>query len=63
MCSYYFSLVMVAEWPPFGKELLTLLTISFLCIFTICNVSYFPFLVLRAGFGVSLLQFLANFLL
>ena len=32
-----FSLVCVAEWPPFEKELLTLLTICFLCILTICN--------------------------
>ena len=26
-----------AEWPPFGKELLTRLTICSLCILTICN--------------------------
>ena len=38
-----FSSVWVAEWPPFGKKLLTRLTICSLCIFTICNLSYFPF--------------------
>ena len=43
MCSYYFSSVWVAEWPPFGKELLTRLTIYSLCSLTICNFSYFPF--------------------
>ena len=31
------SLVMVAEWPPFGKELLTWLTIYSLCHMSICN--------------------------
>ena len=39
-----FSSIQVAEWPPFGKELLTRLTICSLCILTICNSSYFPFL-------------------
>ena len=38
-----FSLVKVAEWPPFEKELLTQLTICSLRILTICNFSYFPF--------------------
>ena len=33
----------VAEWPPFGKKLLTQLTICSLCILTICNFSYFTF--------------------
>ena len=37
-----FSSVKVAEWPPFGRELLTLFTICSLCILTICNFSYFP---------------------
>ena len=37
------SSVSVAEWPPFGKKLLTRLTICSLCILTICNMSYFPF--------------------
>ena len=51
MCVHLnFSSVWVAEWPPFGKKLLTRLTICSLCILTICNVSYFPVLVLRAGF-------------
>ena len=36
ICSYYFfSSVWVAEWPPFGKQLLTRLTICFHCILTI----------------------------
>ena len=49
MCDHIiFSSVWVSEWPTFGKELLTRLTICSLCIFTICN---FPVLVLRAGLG------------
>ena len=43
-----FSSVSVAEWPPFGKKLLTRLTIYSFCILTICN-KLFPVLVLRAG--------------
>ena len=35
------SSVWVAEWPFFGKELLTRLTMCSLCILTICNFSYF----------------------
>ena len=31
MCSYYFSTVSVAEWPPFGKKLLARLTVNPLC--------------------------------
>ena len=60
-----FSSVSVAEWPPFGKYLLTRLTICSICVLTICNISYFPFLVLSGGFGFRLLQFLifAYFLL
>ena len=46
-----FSSVSVAEWPHVGKYLLTRLTLCSRCILTICNISYFPFLVLRAGFG------------
>ena len=38
-----FSLVRVAEWLSFGKELLTRLNICSLCILTICNLSYFLF--------------------
>ena len=37
VCSYYLSLVWIADWPSFGKELLTRLTICSLCILTICN--------------------------
>ena len=44
MCVHInFSSVQIAEWQPFGKELLTRLTIFSLCILTICNFSYFPF--------------------
>ena len=46
MCVHIiFSLVWVAEWPPFGKELLTRLTICYLCILTIYNsiISRFGF--------------------
>ena len=44
MCVHIiFSLVWVAEWQPFGKELLTRLTICSCCIFTNCNSSYIPF--------------------
>ena len=49
VCSYYIRSVYVAEWPPFGKELLTRLTICSLSILTICNFSYFP---LRTEFGL-----------
>ena len=58
VCTDYFSSVYVAEWPPFWKELLTRLTVCSLYILTICNFSYFPFMVLMAGFGFRLLQFL-----
>ena len=37
------SSVWDAEWPPFGKELLTRLTICSLCILTSCYFSYFMF--------------------
>ena len=37
------SSIWVAELPPFGKEMLTGLTMCSLCILTICNFSYFPF--------------------
>ena len=44
MCFHIiFNLVWVAEWPSFGKELLTRLTICSLCILTMCDFSYFPF--------------------
>ena len=36
---------MVAEWPPFGRELLIWFTACFLCIMTYCNsfISQFGF--------------------
>ena len=40
---YTFSSVWVAEWPPFGKELLIRLAVCSPCILSICNFSYFPF--------------------
>ena len=43
MCVHIFSSVCVAKWPSFGKELLTWLTICYLCIWTICNLSIFRF--------------------
>ena len=43
MCLYFFSSVWNAEWPPFGKALLTKKTICSLCILTICSLGYFPF--------------------
>ena len=49
VCLYCFSSVWVAEWPLFGKDLLTRLTICSLCILTICKFSYF---FLRAVFWV-----------
>ena len=48
MCVHIiFSSVLVVEWPPFGKELLTRFTICSLCILK----KKIPVLVLRAGFG------------
>ena len=38
-----FSSVKVADWPPFGKELLLRLTICSLCTLPICNFSHFHF--------------------
>ena len=43
MCSFIFSSASVAEWPPFGKKLLTQLTISAPCILAICNISFTVF--------------------
>ena len=44
MCVHIiFSSYWVTGSPPFGEELLTRLTICSLSIFTICNLSYFPF--------------------
>ena len=60
VCSYYFKFGLDAEWPPFGKELSTMLTIIHaLCILTICNFNYFPFW-FEGGIGFYMLQFLVN---
>ena len=58
-----FGSVWVAECPPFGKKLLTRLTICSLSILTIYNFRYYPFPGLEMG--SDLLQFLvfAYFLL
>ena len=47
-----YSSVWVAEWPPFGKELSTRMTICSHCILTICIlvISWFGFLVRDLGF-------------
>ena len=37
------SSVLVAEWPCFGKELSTWFAVFSPCIWSICNLSYFPF--------------------
>ena len=55
---YTLSSVLVAEWPPFGKQLPARLAICPHCLLSICNFYLFPILVLRAGFGFCLLQFL-----
>ena len=54
VCTDYFSLVYVAvaEWPPFGKELLTRLTACSLYIMYFFKFTYsVPVLVLMTGFG------------
>ena len=43
VCSYQFSSVSVAEWPPFGKELFIRFTICPLCILTIFILVIFRF--------------------
>ena len=40
VCSYYFSSVLAAEWPPFGKELSTRLTVCSLGTLTVCNLVF-----------------------
>ena len=40
VCSYHFSSVRVAEYPPFRQELLTRYTMCSVCILTICNFSF-----------------------
>ena len=48
---FMYCSVWVAEWPPSGKQLLTRLTTCSLCVLSNCYFSYFPFFVLRAGYG------------
>ena len=55
---YTLSSVLVAEWPPIGKKLPARLAICSHCLLSICNFYLFPILVLRAGFGCRLFQFL-----
>ena len=43
--------VMVAEWPPIGKELFSRLAICSHCIVYICCFSYYPFWFRGHGFG------------
>ena len=33
-----------SKWSPFGKELLSRLTVCTFCIMSFCNFGYFPFL-------------------
>ena len=51
-----FSLVWVAEWPPFGKELPTQLSICSLCILTICYLSFFAFRSRLSSTTINILQ-------
>ena len=44
-----FSLVWVAEWPPFDNELPTRLTVCTHCILTICIFFFFSVLVFEGG--------------
>ena len=44
MFVHIITVVWVAEWPPFGRELVIRLTICSLRILTSCNISSFPFL-------------------
>ena len=39
----FVHIIIVTEWPSFGKELLPRLTICSLWILTLCNLSYFLF--------------------
>ena len=43
----------VAEWPPYGKELLTRLTVFSVCNLSICNFSYFSFWFRERDFGFN----------
>ena len=55
---FFLNSVWVAEWQPFGKELLTRSTICSLCILTI-----FPVLVFEGGFLVLIAQVSAHCIL
>ena len=48
---YTFSLVLVAEWPSFGKKLPARSAVCSHCVLSICNIYFFAALVLRAGFA------------
>ena len=48
---YTFSLVWIAEWPPFGKKLYARLAICSHCLLSVCDFYLFSILGLRAGFG------------
>ena len=52
VCIYYISSVWIAEWSPFGIELLTRLTICSLCNFDILRLVWLWFsVVLCQSFG------------
>ena len=54
LVNYTFKSVWVAEWPPFGKKLPARLTIICShCLFSICNIIYFPFLDLRKDLDID----------
>ena len=52
VCSYYFSSVSIAEWPPFWEIAANSFNHMFSFVFgLICNISYFPFWNLGLDFG------------
>ena len=58
VCSYDFSSVWVDEWPPLGKEQLTIdymLSLNFVC----CDLSYFLGLTLKSITSFILLKAMA----
>ena len=58
---YYFSSVWVDVWPPFGKELLTRLTICSLL--TICNFLSCPCFGFEGGIWVLIIPVLGHCIL
>ena len=46
----------MAEWPPFGKNLLTRLTVCSLCIMSICNFGCFQFWFRGQDFGSNCMR-------